>query len=66
MAINQVEKTDYTAQKISYTSKDYTNILEELIESIPSISTKWQTTDENDPRNGFSKINVYIRRYVIL
>lgn len=49
MAINQVEKKDYTAQKISYTSKDYTNILEELIESIPSISKKWQTTDENDP-----------------
>lgn len=66
MAINQVEKTDYTAQKISYTSKDYTNILEELIESIPSISAKWQTTDENDPRYGINKINVNIRRYAIL
>lgn len=48
-SINQVEKTDYTAQKITYTSRDYTAILEDLIDSIPGITTKWQTSDVNDP-----------------
>lgn len=47
--INQNEKTDYTAMKISYTDKDYTNILDDLINSIPGITEKWVTTDENDP-----------------
>lgn len=46
--INKVEKTDYNAIKIAYTDKDYTNILEDLINSIPGISEKWDTTDEND------------------
>lgn len=49
MSINQIEKTDYIAKKISYTSKDYTNILDDLIESIPGISAKWNTSDANDP-----------------
>lgn len=47
--INQNEKKDYTALKISYTDKDYTNILDDLINSIPGITAKWTTTDENDP-----------------
>lgn len=47
--INQNEKTDYSAMKISYTDKDYTNILDDLINSIPGITEKWVTTDENDP-----------------
>ena len=47
--INQVEKTDYKAQKITYTSRDYTSILDDLINSIPGITTKWQTSDLNDP-----------------
>ena len=46
--INKVEKTDYNAIKISYTDKDYTNILDDLINSIPGITAKWNTTDEND------------------
>ena len=47
--INQVEKTDYSALKLSYVDKDYTNILDDLINSIPGITTKWDTTDANDP-----------------
>ena len=47
--INQVPKQDYYATKIDYTDKDYVNILDDLINSIPGISKKWQSTDENDP-----------------
>ena len=47
--INQVEKTDYRPIKISYTNKDYTNILDDLINSISGITEKWNTTDTNDP-----------------
>lgn len=47
--INQNDKIDYDALKISYTDKDYTNILDDLIESIPGISAKWETSDVNDP-----------------
>lgn len=47
--INQVQKSDYTAQKIDYTSKDYVAILDDLINSISGISKKWNSTDENDP-----------------
>lgn len=48
-SINNVEKTDYSAQKVSYTNKDYVNILDDLINSIPSITQKWTSTDVNDP-----------------
>ena len=47
--INKVQKTDYTAKKIDYTSRDYNSILQDLIDSIPSITKKWNSTDENDP-----------------
>ena len=47
--INQTEKTSYEAVKIDYTSKDYTNILDDLINSIPGITSRWQTSDANDP-----------------
>lgn len=47
--INQVQKTDYNAVKIDYTDKDYVNILDDLINSIPGITQKWKSTDENDP-----------------
>lgn len=47
--INQVQKTDYNAIKIDYTDKDYVNILDDLINSIPGITQKWKSTDENDP-----------------
>ena len=46
--INKVEKSDYSAIRISYTNKDYTNILDGLINSIQGITQKWNTTDEND------------------
>lgn len=47
--INSIEKRDYSPVKISYTDKDYTNILDDLINSISGISAKWNTTDTNDP-----------------
>lgn len=47
--INQIQKTNYDAVKIDYTDKDYINILNDLINSIPGITQKWKSTDENDP-----------------
>lgn len=47
--INQVQKTSEDAVRISYTDKDYVNILDDLINSIPGITQKWNTTDANDP-----------------
>ena len=47
--INQVQKTSEDAIRISYTDKDYVNILNDLINSIPAITQKWNTTDVNDP-----------------
>ena len=47
--INKVEKTSNAPVKISYTDKDYANILEDLINSISGITQKWNTTDVNDP-----------------
>ena len=47
--LNQVLKTDYSALKIDYTSKDYNTILDDLINSISGISQKWNSTDTNDP-----------------
>lgn len=46
--INQVPKTEYNALRIQYTSKDYANILDDLINSIPGITQRYNTTDEND------------------
>lgn len=48
-SINQVEKKDYSAIRIDYTDKDYVNILDDLINSIPGITQKWVSTDANDP-----------------
>lgn len=48
MALNNIEKSDYSPVKISYTNKDYTNILDGLINSVQGITQKWNTTDEND------------------
>ncbi len=47
--INQIQKTNYDAVKIDYTDKDYINILNDLINSIPGITQKWKSTDESDP-----------------
>lgn len=33
--VNQVLKSSYEASKINYTSRDYVNILDDLIASIP-------------------------------
>ena len=48
-SINQVEKKDYSAVRVDYTDKDYANILDDLINSIPGITQKWVSTDTNDP-----------------
>lgn len=49
-SINQTSKSDYSALKIDYTDRDYTNILNDLIDSIPGITQKWKSSeDENDP-----------------
>jgi len=48
-SINQVQKKDYSAVRIDYTDKDYVNILDDLINSIPGITQKWVSTDTNDP-----------------
>ena len=47
--LNKVIKTDYVPVKISYTSKDYASILDDLIASIPGITEKWQVYDDSDP-----------------
>lgn len=47
--INQIAKQEYSAVRIDYTDKDYVNILNDLIESIPGITQKWNSTDANDP-----------------
>ena len=48
-SINQVQKTSYDAIRLDYTDKDYVNILDDLINSIPGITQKWISTDTNDP-----------------
>lgn len=54
--INQVAKSDYSALRISFTDKDYVTILDDLINSIPGISQKWESTDVNDPGNILVKL----------
>ena len=55
--INQVEKIDYSAQKIDYTSKDYVAILDDLINSII-----WNTslTSEASTKRPLSKMTIDI------
>lgn len=64
--LNKVIKMDYVPVKISYTSKDYASILEDLINSVSGITQKWQVLDDNDPRSYYDKTYVNNRRYVIL
>ena len=47
--LNKVIKTDYIPVKISYTSKDYASILDDLIASVSGITEKWQVLDDSDP-----------------
>lgn len=46
--MNKVEVSEPEAVRINYTDKDYTNILDDLINSIQGITQKWNTTDVND------------------
>lgn len=46
------KKTRYTTENypsISYTSRDYASIFDDLIESIPLLTKAWTSRDENDP-----------------
>ena len=47
--INQVQKVSEEPIQISYVDKDYVNILNDLINSIPGITQKWNSSDANDP-----------------
>lgn len=47
--INQVQKVSEEPIQISYVDKDYVNILDDLINSIPGITQKWNSSDANDP-----------------
>lgn len=38
-----------TSPNLSYTSRDYNSIYNELINSIPLLTTEWDPKDENDP-----------------
>lgn len=40
---------DKTEPKITYTSRDYNSIFEDLVNSIPNVSEKWTSRDESDP-----------------
>lgn len=64
--LNKVIKIDYVPVKISYTSKDYASILEDLINSVSGITQKWQVLDDNDPRSYNDKTYVNNRRYAFL
>lgn len=59
--LNKVIKTDYVPVKISYTSKDYASILDDLIASVSGITEKWQVLDESDPRSYNDKTYVNYR-----
>ena len=38
-----------TSPNLSYTSRDYTSIYNELMSSIPLLTKSWDPKDENDP-----------------
>lgn len=43
------EVYEKTEPKLSYTSRDYKSIFDDLVNSIPSVSEKWTSRDESDP-----------------
>jgi hypothetical protein len=47
--MNRINNTMLTAPNLSYTSRDFTSIYEELINSIPLLTKSWNPKDENDP-----------------
>ena len=47
--MDRKNNTMLTAPNLSYTSRDFTSIYEELIKSIPLLTKSWEAKDENDP-----------------
>ena len=46
---NISNKIDKEVSKLSYTSRDYMSIFEDLVNSIPTLTTLWTSRDEADP-----------------
>lgn len=47
--MNRTNNTMLTSPNLSYTSRDFTSIYEELLSSIPLLTKSWDAKDENDP-----------------
>lgn len=47
--MNRDNNTMLTSPNLSYTSRDYSSIYNELLESIPLLTKEWDPKDENDP-----------------
>lgn len=47
--MNRPNETMLTSPNLSYTSRDFTSIYNELLASIPMLTKEWEAKDENDP-----------------
>lgn len=47
--MNRDNNTMLTSPNLSYTSRDFTSIYDELLKSIPILTKDWDPKDENDP-----------------
>lgn len=47
--MNRANNTMLTSPNLSYTSRDFTSIYDELLKSIPLLTKSWDAKDENDP-----------------
>jgi len=47
--VNYQNNEMLTAPNLSYTSRDFSSIFDELINSIPYLTNEWEPKDENDP-----------------
>ena len=47
--MDRTNETILTSPNLSYTSRDFSSIYNELINSIPLLTKSWSATDENDP-----------------
>ena len=47
--MNRPNETMLTSPNLSYTSRDFTSIYNELLASVPTLTKEWVAKDENDP-----------------
>ena len=47
--MDRTNDTMLTSPNLSYTSRDFTSIYEELLKSVPLLTKSWEAKDENDP-----------------